>query len=84
MSSIQVTATDAKQAALLNGGSLDGAHITVVSEADHPESDDEHHDEHPIQQSDKPRAGSESVLNCSLKCSSSPVSPVRSCRRVPR
>jgi hypothetical protein len=50
-------AASANTAALLNGGSLDGAHITVVSEVDHPESDDEHHDENPIQQSDKPRAG---------------------------
>ncbi|KAH7103357.1 hypothetical protein BKA62DRAFT_696660 [Auriculariales sp. MPI-PUGE-AT-0066] len=51
-------AASANTATLLNGGSLDGAHITVISDTDHPETPDERaHDDHPIEQSDKPRAG---------------------------
>jgi hypothetical protein len=43
---------------MLNGGTLDGAHLTVTSDTVH--QDEEHHnDDHkaPIDQSDKPRAG---------------------------
>ncbi|KAF8583324.1 hypothetical protein K439DRAFT_1390595 [Ramaria rubella] len=51
----------AKTALMLNGGALDGAHLTVASETVHADAPD-HHDEHrtdgaPIDQSDKPRAG---------------------------
>jgi hypothetical protein len=44
----------------LNGGTLDGATLIVNSDTVHQ---DEHHDDHtkPIEQSDKPRAGSELV-----------------------
>lgn len=40
---------------MLNGGTLDGAHLTVASPTDHP--DEEPHHDGPIDQSDKPRAG---------------------------
>lgn len=46
----------AKTALMLNGGTLDGAHLTVVSPSEHLESEEGHH-EGPIDQSDKPRAG---------------------------
>lgn len=49
-----------KTALMLNGGTLDNAHLAVSSEADHP---DEPHDSHtegaPLEQTDKPRAASE-------------------------
>ena len=41
---------------MLNGGTLDGATITVTSPTEPPAHDDSHH-EGPIDQSDKPRAG---------------------------
>lgn len=59
----------AKTALMLHGGTLDGAHLSIVS--DLPEAhaapaakETEHHAAHPgapIDQSDKPRAGSEFV-----------------------
>ncbi|KAF7299335.1 RRM domain-containing protein [Mycena indigotica] len=45
----------AKTAVMLNGGTLDGATLTVTSDKEH--EDDHTDDSHPIQQSDKPRAG---------------------------
>ena len=48
---------------MLNGGTLDGLQLNVTSETVHPDVP-EKHDEHesaeavPIEQSDKPRAGS--------------------------
>lgn len=47
---------------MLNGGTLDGSHLNVTSETVHPDAP-ESHEEHPgqdvpIEQSDKPRAGS--------------------------
>lgn len=47
---------------MLNGGTLDGSHLNVTSETVHPDAPD-NQDEHPvegvpIEQSDKPRAGS--------------------------
>ncbi|KAJ7505559.1 hypothetical protein B0H11DRAFT_428831 [Mycena galericulata] len=47
----------AKTALMLNGGTLDGHTLTVTSDIDH--QDEEHTGDatHPIQQSDKPRAG---------------------------
>ncbi|KAI0718189.1 hypothetical protein C8T65DRAFT_827705 [Cerioporus squamosus] len=52
-------ASAAKTALMLNGGTLDGAHLTITSDKV-PEGQEEgaHHEEH-IDQSDKPRAGSE-------------------------
>ena len=47
---------------MLNGGTLDGAHLTITSDqAAEAKEEGAHHGEH-IDQSDKPRAGSE----CSL------------------
>jgi len=50
--------TAAKTALMLNGGTLDGSNITVTSELEHA---DDHSsstpDSHPIDQTDKPRAG---------------------------
>ncbi|KAF7296491.1 RRM domain-containing protein [Mycena chlorophos] len=45
----------AKTALMLNGGTLDGAALTVTADKEH--EDDHTEDGHPIQQSDKPRAG---------------------------
>lgn len=47
----------AKTALMLNGGALDGATLNVTSET--PLEDDTHHDDpsHPLEQTDKPRAG---------------------------
>ncbi|KZT36657.1 hypothetical protein SISSUDRAFT_1007301, partial [Sistotremastrum suecicum HHB10207 ss-3] len=53
-------ASAAKTALMLHGGTLDGSHISVTSEAVHPDEDPTTHEsEHdgPIEQSDKPRAG---------------------------
>lgn len=56
-------ASAAKTALMLNGGTLDGLQLNVTSETVHPDVP-EKHDEHesaeavPIEQSDKPRAGS--------------------------
>jgi len=52
----------AKTALMLNGGTLDGAHLTVTSESVNPEEPDHHEEKgvapHPhIEQTDKPRAG---------------------------
>jgi len=49
----------AKTALMLNGGLLDGAHLSVTSDSVHPD-EEEHHTQHTdehIEQSDKPRAG---------------------------
>jgi len=50
--------TAAKTALMLNGGTLDGSNISVTSETEHTDapSTEAHHD-HPIDQTDKPRAG---------------------------
>ncbi|KAI0060308.1 hypothetical protein BV25DRAFT_1917916 [Artomyces pyxidatus] len=48
----------AKTALMLNGGTLDGAHLDVFSETVHPDEEEGTHiPGHPIDQSDKPRAG---------------------------
>ncbi|KAI0823288.1 hypothetical protein BC628DRAFT_1385678 [Trametes gibbosa] len=48
----------AKTALMLNGGTLDGAHLTITSDQVHHDKDDGamHHEGH-IDQADKPRAG---------------------------
>ncbi|KAF8823516.1 hypothetical protein HHX47_DHR10000148 [Lentinula edodes] len=46
----------AKTALMLNGGSLDGATLTVTSDTVHPDEPEDSKDEH-IDQTDKPRAG---------------------------
>ena len=48
-------ASAAKTALMLNGGTLDGSHLSVTSPKEHP--DEEAHHDGPIDQSDKPRAG---------------------------
>ena len=45
----------------LNGGPLNGATLSVTTETDLPQHEDDHDDERPIDQSDKPRAGSKSI-----------------------
>jgi len=53
-------ASAAKTALMLNGGSLDGSHLEVTSDAFSDSVDhDEHGDPTHIDQSDKPKAGSE-------------------------
>ena len=53
----------AKTALMLNGGTLDGAHLAITSEHEPvPSKEDEAHHEGHIDQSDKPRAGSTSLL----------------------
>ncbi|KAF8895307.1 hypothetical protein BD779DRAFT_1498721 [Infundibulicybe gibba] len=48
----------AKTALMLNGGTLDGATLSVTSDVDHQDEEhDAQKDSHPIEQSDKPRAG---------------------------
>ncbi|TFY66897.1 hypothetical protein EVG20_g4192 [Dentipellis fragilis] len=50
----------AKTALMLNGGTLDGAHLSVTSDVAHQDEADEEHAKtspHHIEQSDKPRAG---------------------------
>ncbi|THH14008.1 hypothetical protein EW146_g6268 [Bondarzewia mesenterica] len=48
----------AKTALMLNGGTLDGAHLVVTSEVAHADEEETPHVEGaPIEQSDKPRAG---------------------------
>lgn len=43
---------------MLNGGTLDGAHLTVVSPTEHPDgADEDEGPDGPIDQSHKPRAG---------------------------
>ncbi|TFK93298.1 hypothetical protein K466DRAFT_511925 [Polyporus arcularius HHB13444] len=49
-------ASAAKTALMLNGGTLDGAHLTITSDQIPEGKDEGHHDEH-FDQSDKPRAG---------------------------
>lgn len=55
-------ATAVKTALMLNGGTLDGAHLTVASEAEHPDEPHSPHSPHTegttIDQTDKPRAAS--------------------------
>ncbi|EIW59646.1 uncharacterized protein TRAVEDRAFT_46948 [Trametes versicolor FP-101664 SS1] len=46
----------AKTALMLNGGTLDGAHLTITSDIEHQDKDDSAHADH-IDQTDKPRAG---------------------------
>lgn len=46
-----------KTAVMLNGGTLDGSHLTVIAEKEHPDHVEVDH-ERSIEQSDKPRAGS--------------------------
>ena len=41
---------------MLNGGTLDGVHLSVTSPTEHPDHEEPHH-EGPIEQTDKPRAG---------------------------
>lgn len=52
-------ASAAKTALMLNGGTLDGAQLSVTSPTEHhdPESAEAHHPDTPIDQTDKPRAG---------------------------
>lgn len=62
----------AKTALMLNGGTLDGAHLNVTSDTVHPDEPDTHgehqaetaahHDSHGIDQTDKPKAGSMSSI----------------------
>jgi len=50
----------AKTALMLNGGTLDGVHLTVTSDSVQMDEPDSHHPDHahaPVEQSDKPRAG---------------------------
>ncbi|KAF5315470.1 hypothetical protein D9619_007022 [Psilocybe cf. subviscida] len=47
----------AKTALMLNGGTLDGATLSVLSDTDHQDSEDTSSPDHPLDQSDKPRAG---------------------------
>jgi len=48
----------AKTALMLNGGTLDGAQLSVTSEVVHPDAEEEPHKPGtPLEQSDKPRAG---------------------------
>jgi hypothetical protein len=48
-----------KTALMLDGGSLDDAHISVTSATDHPDEPHEPHVEGaPLEQTDKPRAAS--------------------------
>jgi hypothetical protein len=54
----------AKTALMLNGGTLDGVHLTVTSDSVQMDEPDSHHPDHahaPVEQSDKPRAGSMSL-----------------------
>ena len=47
----------------LNGGTLDGAHLNVYSDTVHPDEEEAPHvPGSPLDQSDKPRAGSEYSL----------------------
>lgn len=52
-------ASAAKTALMLNGGTLDGAQLSVTSPTEHhdPESAEANHPDTPIDQTDKPRAG---------------------------
>ena len=53
-------ASAAKTALMLNGGTLDGAHLSVTSPTEHPDEDPAAHAHHhggPPDQADKPRAG---------------------------
>ncbi|KAG7443175.1 uncharacterized protein BT62DRAFT_982294 [Guyanagaster necrorhizus] len=47
----------AKTALMLNGGALDGATLSVTTDALPSDEEDEHKEGTPLQQSDKPRAG---------------------------
>src|SRR5258707_1037070 len=53
----------AKTALMLNGGTLDGIHLTVTSDSVKMDEPDSHsdHDHASVEQSDKPRAGSMSL-----------------------
>jgi len=48
----------------LNGGVLDGSALEVTSDTIHP--NDDHTSDHPIEQSDKPRAGSKFTFSITL------------------
>ena len=56
----------AKTALMLNGGTLDGSHLTITSDQEHEVKEDGAHGEH-IDQSDKPRAGSTSISSLSAQ-----------------
>jgi len=46
---------------MLNGGTLDGVHLTVTSDSVQMDEPDSHHSDQaqtPLEQTDKPRAGS--------------------------
>lgn len=51
---------------MLNGGNLDGSHLTVTSDSVKPDEPDHHEEGHTadkhIDQTDKPKAGSEWCL----------------------
>ncbi|KAI0770581.1 hypothetical protein C8Q74DRAFT_1218872 [Fomes fomentarius] len=47
----------AKTALMLNGGTLDSAHLAITSEQEHEQKEERAQDEGHIDQSDKPRAG---------------------------
>ncbi|OBZ71359.1 Protein vip1 [Grifola frondosa] len=47
----------AKTALMLNGGTLDGAHLIITSDTVHPDHDEGQAKDVPYEQSDKPRAG---------------------------
>ena len=56
----------AKTALMLNGGTLDGSHLSVTSDSVHHDTPEEesaaiHHPEDGVDQTDKPRAGSTSL-----------------------
>lgn len=42
----------------MNGGSLGESALNITSDSAHPDDDHHHNGDHPIEQSDKPRAGS--------------------------
>lgn len=77
-------ASAAKTALMLNGGTLDGSHLTVTSEYEHQDDDDASPTAEgvPYHQSDKPRAGSE--YSAALTCRQSPTPSSYSCCRISR
>ena len=65
-------ATAVKTALMLNGGTLDNAHLAVSSEADHPDEPHESHTEGaPLEQTDKPRAASAYSYLLYIRCTKS-------------
>jgi len=53
----------------LNGGSLGESTLSITSDDAHPEDDHHHNGDHPIEQSDKPRAGSKLLRTVFFKLS---------------